>query len=231
MVRAVFKWLTRKGYLERDPSLDLEDDVRPGRVKTRSGTWLTDDQVSKIYRSYDISDLHQHRDRTLLMIGLFSGLRCDELARLTWPDFNASFTELRVLGKGRKIIDLPVAEQLRDELLVWRRRAPEGAVAVIPTFVGRLIGNRTYTMSVDWHKSLAQDGITDAVTAAGNRFGIHLRPHDLRRSYAAWLESLGTPLKEIQMLLRHENLATTDRYLDDSPTRRRRALDGKRRQL
>jgi hypothetical protein len=33
------------------------------------------------------------------------------------------------------------------------------------------------------------------------------------------------------MLLRHENLATTDRYLDDSPTRRRRALDGKRRQL
>jgi hypothetical protein len=30
------------------------------------------------------------------MIGLFSGLRCDELARLTWPDFNASLTELRV---------------------------------------------------------------------------------------------------------------------------------------
>jgi hypothetical protein len=53
---------------------------------------------------------------------------------------------------------------------------------VIPKFVGRLIGNRTYTMAVDWHKRLGSDAITDAVTAAGNRFGIHLRPHDLRRS-------------------------------------------------
>jgi integrase len=231
MVRALFKWLTRKGYIERDPSLELDDDIRPGRVKVRTGTWLTDEQVSKIYRSYDISDLRQHRDRTMLMIGLFSGLRCDELARLTWADFNANLTELRVLGKGRKIVDLPVAEQLHDELLAWRRRAPADAVAVLPAMPTRLTGNRTFTELVNWDKPLGSDAITDAVAASGNRLGIYLRPHDLRRSYAGWLESLGTPLKDIQMLMRHENLATTDRYLDDSPTRRRRALDGKRRQL
>jgi integrase len=95
----------------------------------------------------------------------------------------------------------------------------------------RLTGDRAFTTSVNWNKPLGPDAITDAVAAAGNRLGVYLRPHDLRRSFAGWLESLATPVREIQLLLRHSNLATTDRYLDQSPTRRRRAMEGKRRQL
>lgn len=41
----------------------------------------------------------------------------------------------------------------------------------------------------------------------------HLRPHDLRRSFAGILEDANTDMRDIQAALGHEQLATTERYL------------------
>jgi len=52
------------------------------------------------------------------------------------------------------------------------------------------------------------------VKKAGRIVGINLRPHDLRRHAATYASRSGTPLEIVsKIILRHANLATTQRYL------------------
>ena len=49
---------------------------------------------------------------------------------------------------------------------------------------------------------------------AGELVGISLRPHDLRRHAATYASRSGTPIEiASKVILRHANLATTQRYL------------------
>jgi len=52
------------------------------------------------------------------------------------------------------------------------------------------------------------------VKKAGNLVGIDLKPHDLRRHAATYVSRPGTPIEIVsKVILRHSNLATTQRYL------------------
>jgi integrase/recombinase XerD len=52
------------------------------------------------------------------------------------------------------------------------------------------------------------------VKKAGELVGISLRPHDLRRHAATYASRSGTPIEIVsKVILRHANLATTQRYL------------------
>jgi len=52
------------------------------------------------------------------------------------------------------------------------------------------------------------------VRKAGNRAGVQLSPHDLRRHAATYASRSGTPIEIVStVILRHANLATTQRYL------------------
>jgi len=53
------------------------------------------------------------------------------------------------------------------------------------------------------------------VAKAGKMEGIHLRHHDLRRHAATYASRSGVPIEIVsKIILRHSNLATTERYLD-----------------
>ena len=52
------------------------------------------------------------------------------------------------------------------------------------------------------------------VRKAGELVGIRLKPHDLRRHAATYASRAGTPIEIVsKVILRHANLATTQRYL------------------
>jgi integrase len=52
------------------------------------------------------------------------------------------------------------------------------------------------------------------VRSAGRLVGIKLSPHDLRRHAATYASRAGTPIEIVsKIILRHANLATTQRYL------------------
>ena len=52
------------------------------------------------------------------------------------------------------------------------------------------------------------------VERAGKRIGVKVRPHDLRRHAATYASRSGTPIEIVsKVILRHANLATTQRYL------------------
>jgi integrase len=123
VLRGIFDWSTWKGYVKENPSSALKYTVSPGKFKVRPGKWLTKDQAALVLRSCP-DTLIGRRDRLILLFGFLMGLRRFEIAKLRWSDLSADLSEMFVLGKGNKPVQMGVPEQLQRELARWRPPAP-----------------------------------------------------------------------------------------------------------
>ena len=142
--------------------------------------------------------------RTLLMLLYGTGMRRAEAARLKLSEIDSQRMIIRVInGKGGKDRDLPISPVLLETLRAhWRCLKP-----------------RTYLFPSRRYRTVEQP-ISDkavwlACRNAARRAGIHKRvtPHTLRHSWATHLLEAGTDLRTIQLLLGHEDLETTAKYL------------------
>jgi integrase/recombinase XerD len=147
------------------------------------------------------NDLFQ---RTLLMVLYGTGMRRTEIARLKLADIDSQRMIIHVVnGKGGKDRDLPLSPALLETLRAhWRWLKP-----------------RTYLFPSRLHRD-AEQPITDkivwrACAEARKWAGIQKKvsPHLIRHSWATHLLEAGTDLRIIQLLLGHEDLETTARYL------------------
>jgi site-specific recombinase XerD len=143
-------------------------------------------------------------ERTLLMVLYGTGMRRAELARLKVADIDSQRMIIHVNnGKGGKDRDLPLSPALLDTLRAyWRWLKP-----------------RIYLFPSRLHREVEQP-ITDKIVyrtciEARNRAGIQKKvsPHLIRHSWATHLLEAGTDLRTIQLLLGHEDLEVTSRYL------------------
>ena len=148
--------------------------------------------------------------RTLLMVLYGTGMRRSEVARLKIADIDSQRMIVHVVdGKGHKDRDLPLSPTLLETLRAhWRWLKP-----------------RTYLFPSRLHREIEQP-ITDKIVwracrEAARRAGLAKRvtPHLIRHSWATHLLEAGTDLRTIQLLLGHEDLEVTARYLHLSAPR------------
>jgi site-specific recombinase XerD len=143
-------------------------------------------------------------ERTLLMVLYGTGMRRAEVARLKMADIDSQRMVLHVVnGKGGKDRDLPLSPALLETLRAhWRWLKPR--VYLFPSRLHR-DGEQPITDKIVWR----------VCTEAAKRAGIRKRvsPHLVRHSWATHLLEAGTDLRTIQLLLGHEDLEVTARYL------------------
>ena len=219
-IRSTFEWATWKKIISHNPALELKFTVRPGNGQVRAGTWLDRDSIVKALSLLDTDEIKDQRDRMVLLVGVFTGLRCFELAGLTWNQFSRDLTELTLKGKGDKIATIGVPPELQEELERWRTFRQIGGTAVFPSFkqVYHPVKRRRVHV-VNWDTPLGVSGLAYSIKRIAELIGVHFTPHDMRRSFGGLLEESGVPLKDVQNAMRHENLATTDKYLSKNPAR------------
>src|SRR5271165_4303226 len=142
--------------------------------------------------------------RTLLMVLYGTGMRRSELARLKIAHIDSQRMIIHVVdGKGHKDRDLPLSPTLLENLRVyWRWLKPH-----------------TYLFPSRKHRGHEQP-ISDktvwvACTEAAKKSGLRkaVSPHLVRHAWATHLLEAGTDLRTIQLLLGHEDLEVTARYL------------------
>jgi site-specific recombinase XerD len=142
--------------------------------------------------------------RTLLMVLYGTGMRRSELARLKISHIDSQRMIIHVVdGKGHKDRDLPLSPTLLENLRIyWQRLKP-----------------RTYLFPSRLHRDREQP-ISDkavwwACTEAAKKCGLRkaVSPHLVRHAWATHLLEAGTDLRTIQLLLGHEDLEVTARYL------------------
>ncbi len=146
--------------------------------------------------------IHQ-RDKTLFTLLYGCGLRIDEALSLNIEHLPREGF-LRVIGKGSKERQVPILKEVEQSLSEYRNDCPFPETSTRPLFLGAK-GKRL-------NQGVAQKAMRDL------RGQLNLpdtaTPHALRHSFATHLLQNGANLREIQELLGHVSLSTTQRYTD-----------------
>jgi site-specific recombinase XerD len=222
-LRAFLKYL-RKHEIE---SLSPEK-IELAKVGGRDLDLITAEELNRLMKSPNGSDLQSLRDKAILELLFSTGLRVSELCSLN-SDLDLTRDEFSVRGKGDKVrvvflsggAKKAVAEYLKrrgdmgDSLFVGYGRAGKGGKGKdAPRLTPRAV-----QYIVKQHAVKA--GITRKVT-----------PHVIRHQFATDLLENGADLRSVQALLGHANIATTQVYTHVTDKRLRevhQAFHGKRR--
>jgi integrase/recombinase XerD len=203
VVKKLFRFLCRRGYVLSDPSGPVEY-PRPEKRLPRGV--LARDEARKLVEAPELSTPLGLRDRAILEVFYGTGIRAGELAKLKTTDVDIEDRILRVLlGKGRKDRNVPLtraAAEAVERYLVDGRPRIRGAVHSRWLFLA-LRGGRMYD-------SLLNNVVQDAAKKAG--IEKHVTCHTLRHSCATHLLKGGADIRYIQALLGHACLGSTERY-------------------
>jgi integrase/recombinase XerD len=155
---------------------------------------------------YHEIEAQKRRNKALVLILAYSGLRRSELLNLTVADCDFNHYVIRVRkGKGRKDRVIPMAERI---IVPLREQCAEKTAQ--EKVFDHLNARSVYRIITSLAKACALDGV---------------HPHSLRHFFATQLVERGASLRDIQMLLGHESLETTAIYLDVCAQNLRGAID------
>jgi integrase/recombinase XerC len=205
-IRTFFRFLVREGVCSLDPTAGIPAPRTPKRLPR---PLAVDDCVSLMEgpESAAAPDEKLLRDRALVELLYGAGLRVGEVASLDVRDLDLHRGDVRVLGKGgvERVVPVPAEARAALNAYLTARRAP-GLLAK-PLFTA-LRPRR------DGPRRLGVRDIRRILKARALRAGIRERvhPHRLRHSYATHLLDMGADLREIQELLGHASLSTTEKY-------------------
>lgn len=153
-------------------------------------------------------------DRVLLMTAAYAGLRISEVVKLRVEHIDLEQGVLFVSqGKGDKDRYIPLASKLLGPLRAWIGGRRAGYV--FPALRQRSRG----------HLSQRYAQLMVLATAARAELTKHVTPHKLRHTFATQLLSKGANVREVQELLGHSNLGTTEIYLHCDVDRLRGAVE------
>ena len=175
------------------------------RIGVRVGNWLTPEQL---LASADRNSLRGKRNYAILATLMGCGLRRGELLAL-----RVDATQLReerwviadLMGKAGHMRTVPIPAWVKGAIDEWKEASgiTEGAIFRSINRTGRVWGNGM-TAKVLW----------EVVRNAASKAGIaRLAPHDLRRTCARLCHLAGGELDQIQFLLGHVSIQTTECYL------------------
>lgn len=188
---ALFNWGRKHGLCASNPALmvdKFQDDVRRREVPTPQ-------EVAKIF-------LAAGKDRPFLKVVFYTLARKSEVLTMRWRDIDFKRREITLWTRKRRGGNLepdqfPMHEELYKILAdLWAGRVQDEWVFINPE-TGTRYMNRPKLMG----------GICKR---AGVR---HITLHQLRHYAASWLYDNGVSMKALQHLLRHQSIATTERYL------------------
>ena len=196
------------GLLSPDLAAGIRRVKGAKRLGVRIGNWLTVHQSRTLLGESPSDSLRGKRDRAILALLIGCGLRRAELVGLGMEDFQVReehWVIADLIGKGRHIRTVPVP--------MWAKRAVDEWTTAA-AINGGAIFRRVNRLGKIWGDGITPKAIWHIVKAAAKRVGIrNLAPHDLRRTCARLCHLAGGELEQIQFLLGHASVQTTERYL------------------
>jgi integrase len=190
----------------------------------RVGNWLEAEQAAALLDAPDLGTLKGQRDHVLLALLIGCGLRRAEAAKLTVGHIQnragrALIIDMR--GKHGRVRTVTVPLWVGDAVESWCTAA--GIVAPDERILRSVVRRKVRDANAKPVRGQYEERIGERLTpeavlliVAGysKRLGLGaVRPHDLRRTFAKLCRQGGGELEQIQMLLGHASIQTTDRYL------------------
>jgi site-specific recombinase XerD len=174
----------------------------------RSGNWLSAEQSSEVLKHAWGDTMRAKRDYAMLAMLFGCGFLRSELVGLELDDIQmrqGHWAVVDLIGKGGHIRTVPIPNWVKAALDQWTRAAGvgEGKVFRAVARLGKV-----------WGRGISQNVVWYVVRTCCERAGLeHIAPHDLRRTCAKLCHDRGGELEQIQFLLGHVSVQTTEHYL------------------
>jgi integrase/recombinase XerD len=210
-IRSFYNFLLLEEKIETSPA-EYIDAPKFGR---HLPDILTTAEIDRIIGTIDRSTPKGRRDSAMLEVLYSCGLRVSELTSLRMSDLFFGEGYIRVIGKGDKQRLVPVSTTARDRIQCWLddRRTMDATgrdneIVFLNNRGGQLTRVMVFTI------------IKEAVRRAG--IDKRISPHTFRHSFATHLLEGGASIRQVQEMLGHESILTTEIYthLDNDHLRR-----------
>lgn len=209
-LRSFFGFLTERGEIQTSPAAVLRTPKQPKKLPI----YLVKQELTRLLAAPDPETDQGLRDRAILTTLAFTGLRLSELVGINLRDLDLINRTVRVMGKGRKERLTPMNEVVCEAINRYLdvRMVCESEALFLNRFQRRLSGRsvelivRKYTLKA----GIFKDGIS---------------PHKLRHTFATLLHANEIDLIEIQSLMGHASIASTQIYTHTSNARLRSAVE------
>lgn len=214
-VRSFLNFLFAEGVVAHD----LLDWLHQPKTGKRLPKTLTQDEVNQLLKATTLEETALAlRDRAMLEMLYATGMRATELITLTIDDLDMGASAIRCMGKGSKERTIPIYREARDILV---RYIKEGRSFLLRDSTERVV------FVNNLGKPLTRQGVWFLVQHYAQVAGLAswVTPHTLRHSFATHLLEGGAELREVQQLLGHASITTTQIYTEVSSRRRRSVYD------
>lgn len=216
------QWLVLEGVLTTDPTFG----VRRPREPRRLPRGMRPDQIAAL-----LAVAPDARARMIVLLMVQEGLRCKEVAGLDMGDVDLEQQLVMVRGKGGHERVVPLTEETLEALRSYLSEAPTSAGPLVRARAVRLDG---LPSRWDTRSGLTPGYVSHLMTEWMYQAGLKDRPYDgrsghaLRHTAATDMLRGGAHVRDVQALLGHSSLATTQRYLSWVVGDLRKAMSGRR---
>ena len=206
-LRTFFQFLVREGVLENNPAKL----VATPRIERKLPNHLSMEDAVRFIETPDLETDLGKRDRAILEFLYATGVRVGELVNLNMKDIDFREKLVRVTGKRKKQRILPFGEPSLHALMYYLNEArpvflnncppsERDENVVFLNYQGTRITTRSVGRMIDKYIKICAEINRD------------ISPHSLRHSFATHLLDSGADLRDIQELLGHARLSTTQIY-------------------
>jgi integrase/recombinase XerD len=210
-------FLLRTDVIDDDPAEELDSP----KVKKQLPNTLTPDEVDRLLAlpAKNGPTPKALRDVALLEVLYATGMRVSEVAQVTLDDLDLEAGTARCLGKGSKERVMPLYAEAVNAVRVYLDKGR-------PVLVGGNAQERTLFLNPRGER-LTRQGLWLIIKGYARELGLEDRvtPHTLRHSFATHMLNGGAGLREVQKLLGHANISTTQVYTHISREHLREVYD------
>lgn len=217
-LRSFYKWARQNNKISYNPMEEIED-LKSADEDHETIMWLTEEEFEDLLnrvrkttvksRGVDPEEKYR-RDRAIIYLLTYAGLRVDELSNLKLSDLDLNMKRIRVVGKGQKVRTIPISNILLNEIQDWLKYRAEMANkkghVEESTYV--FYSQRSLKFSVRGIQTMIEDYSSPKKK---------LTPHMFRHTFCKWmLKATNNDIEKVRRLAGHCNISTTSRYLRDS---------------
>ncbi|SER92692.1 integrase/recombinase XerC [Gracilibacillus ureilyticus] len=217
-LRSYYSWATLNGKLQHDPMKNIKE-LKSADEESEKIMWLTEDEFEDLLqimrkkpiksRAVDPEEKYR-RDRAIIFILTYAGLRVEELSNLKLTDIDIEMKRIRIVGKGIKVRTIPISNILLAEIKDWLEYRNEMSK------VKENVSASTFVFYSQRSPKFSVRGIQTMIEGYSlpNK---KLTPHMFRHTFCKWmLKATNNDIEKVRRLAGHSNIATTSRYLKDS---------------